>query len=148
VVKTWSNSNWNPSQTPCQSLSFWNFCRVLQISPKHFKFYQYKSSPVFRGTQLLCWMAFQILSGKGGKTWSTAVFTVHQTVEKHNFAWCSCSNRREKHRTTFAKSCRGMSHIQLSYLLFLSHSSTFWRNTQSKSRWPVGTQHDRPLERR
>jgi hypothetical protein len=27
-------------------------------------------------------MAFQILSGKGGKTWSTAVFTIHQRAAK------------------------------------------------------------------
>jgi hypothetical protein len=33
---------------------FRNFCRVLQISPKHFKIYQYESCPVFRGTQLSC----------------------------------------------------------------------------------------------
>jgi hypothetical protein len=37
-----------------------NFCRVLQISPKHFKISQYKSCPVFRQTQLSCWVAFQI----------------------------------------------------------------------------------------
>jgi hypothetical protein len=48
------------------------FCRVLQISPKHFKFYQYKICPVFHGTQLSCWAAFQIWSGKWWKAWSTA----------------------------------------------------------------------------
>jgi hypothetical protein len=92
VVKVWSNSSWNPSQTPCQSLSFWNFCRVLQILPKHYKFYQYKSCPVFRGTQLSCWMTFQILSGKGWKTWSTAVFTVHQHSPATNRAPVSPSS--------------------------------------------------------
>jgi hypothetical protein len=49
-----------------------NFCRVLQISPKQFKISQYESCLVFRGTQLSCWKAFQIFSGKGWKTWSTA----------------------------------------------------------------------------
>jgi hypothetical protein len=41
-----------------------------------------------------------------------------------------------------------MSHLQRSYLPFLPHSSTFWRSTESKSRWPAGEQHGRALERR
>jgi hypothetical protein len=48
-----------------------NSCRVLQISPKHFKIHQYENCPVCQGTQLSCRLAFQILGGKGGKTWST-----------------------------------------------------------------------------
>jgi hypothetical protein len=31
-----------------------NFFRVLQISSKHFKFFQYKSCAFCRGTQLSC----------------------------------------------------------------------------------------------
>jgi hypothetical protein len=88
-------------------LSFWNFCRVLQISPKHFKFYQYKSFPVFRGTQLSCWMAFQILSGKGGKLGQLQFSLFISTLQNPNFAWRSCSNRQEKHRTTFANVVEG-----------------------------------------
>jgi hypothetical protein len=58
----WSNTSQNPTRTlwhPCQPE---NFCRVLQISPKHFKFSQYKSCAVCRGTQLSCWVAFEIWS--------------------------------------------------------------------------------------
>jgi hypothetical protein len=40
-----------------------------------------------------------------------------------------------------------MSHLQLSYLPFVSHSSTFWRTVQSKSRWPAETLLGRALER-
>jgi hypothetical protein len=44
------------------------FCRVLQISPKHFKISQCKSCVFCRGTQLSCWVAFEIRSLKGWKT--------------------------------------------------------------------------------
>jgi hypothetical protein len=62
----------NPTQNPLTP--FWpssvsqNFCRVLQISPKHFKISQCKSCVFCRGTQLSCWVAFQILSGNVWKT--------------------------------------------------------------------------------
>jgi hypothetical protein len=61
----------NPSQTPLKPL--WrscvaeNFCRVLQISPKHFKFSQCKSCVVCWETQLSCWVAFEIWSGNEWK---------------------------------------------------------------------------------
>jgi hypothetical protein len=44
-----------------------NFCRVLQNSPKHLKFYLYESCPSCWVTQLSCRLAFQILSGKAWK---------------------------------------------------------------------------------
>jgi hypothetical protein len=51
---------------------------VLRHSgPQHFKISQYKSCLVFRGTQLCFWVAFQIISVKAGKTWSTTAFTIH-----------------------------------------------------------------------
>jgi hypothetical protein len=46
-------------------------CRVLQISPKHFKIYLYESCPACWGTQLSCRLAFQFFSGNWWKTWST-----------------------------------------------------------------------------
>jgi hypothetical protein len=58
----------NPSQNPLTTL--WpssvigKFCRVLKISPKHFKISQCKSCVVCRGTQLSCWVAFKIWSAK------------------------------------------------------------------------------------
>jgi hypothetical protein len=59
-----------------------NFCSVLQISPKHFTTSQYKSCPVFRGTQLCFWVALQIWSGKWWKAWSAADFTIHRRPKK------------------------------------------------------------------
>jgi hypothetical protein len=72
VVNPWSKTRSNPTWTLTSANVFQNFCRVLQISPKHFKIYQYESCPVCRGTQLSYRLTFQILSGKGWKTWSTA----------------------------------------------------------------------------
>jgi hypothetical protein len=58
----------NPLNTLWPSYVIHNFCRVLQILPKHFKFSQYESCVVFRGTQLSCWVAFEIWSVNGWKT--------------------------------------------------------------------------------
>jgi hypothetical protein len=70
----WSTLGQRPSQNPLKTLTsvnvFRNFCRVLQISPKHFKIYQCESCPVCWGTQLSCRLAFQILSRNWWKTWS------------------------------------------------------------------------------
>jgi hypothetical protein len=71
VVHPWSKTRSNPSWTLISVNVFRNFCCVLQISPKHFKIYFYESCPAYWGTQLSCRMAFQILSAKGWKTWST-----------------------------------------------------------------------------
>jgi hypothetical protein len=48
-----------------------------------------------------------------------------------NFAWCSCSNRREKHRTVFKNIVEGC-FLYNFCIPFLSHSSNFWRNVRSK----------------
>jgi hypothetical protein len=57
----------NPSQRPLKTLwhpcQLENFCRVLQISSKHFEFSECKSCVVCRGTQLSCWVACPIRSG-------------------------------------------------------------------------------------
>jgi hypothetical protein len=78
---SWSTHGQNPGHTPLPLSILQNFCRVLQISPKHFKISQYKSCPVFRGTQLCFWVAFQIWSVKGRKTWSTTGNTIHPSHE-------------------------------------------------------------------
>jgi hypothetical protein len=68
LVDPWSN----PTQKPLNP--FWPtsvsryFCRVLQISPKHFKISQCKSCVSCRGTQLSCWVELEIRSLKGWKT--------------------------------------------------------------------------------
>jgi hypothetical protein len=71
----WSTFGQRHGQTPLKTLTsasvFRNFCRVLEISTKHFKIYQYESCPVCRGTQLSCRLAFPVLSGNWWKTWST-----------------------------------------------------------------------------
>jgi hypothetical protein len=46
LVKSTVKPHLNPRDLEC----FQNFCRVLQISPKHFKIYQYESCPVVWGT--------------------------------------------------------------------------------------------------
>jgi hypothetical protein len=71
VVNPWSKTRSNPTATLMSMNVLWNLCRVLQISPKHFKIYLYESCPACWGTQLPCRLPFQILSGKGWKTWST-----------------------------------------------------------------------------
>jgi hypothetical protein len=54
LVNPWSIPTHNPLNTPLTFYVSRNFCRVLQISPKHFKFSQYKSCVFCRGTQLSC----------------------------------------------------------------------------------------------
>jgi hypothetical protein len=54
LVNPWSNPTQNPLNTPLPSLVSHNFCRILQISPKHFKISQCKSCVFCRGTQLSC----------------------------------------------------------------------------------------------
>jgi hypothetical protein len=54
LVNPWSNPTQNPLNTPLPSSVSRNFCRVLQISPKHFKISQCKSCVFCRGTQLSC----------------------------------------------------------------------------------------------
>jgi hypothetical protein len=54
LVNLWSNPSKKPLK-PCWPFFVTrNFCRVLQVSPKHFKFAQYESCVVFLGTQFLC----------------------------------------------------------------------------------------------
>jgi hypothetical protein len=127
---------------------FRNFCSVLQISPKHFKFYKNKSCLVFRGTQLSCWMAFQILSRKGWKTWSTAVFTVHQHSAEPRLCFAFLLKPSKKHCTAFVKVVEGSEIYNFPIHHFVHFYSTFWRKTQSKSRWPAENQRGRAPERR
>jgi hypothetical protein len=52
-------------------------------------------------------MAFQILSGEGWKTWSTAVFTIHQRSAKPELCLAFRSKLRETHRMAFANVVEG-----------------------------------------
>jgi hypothetical protein len=67
VVKLWSKARSNPTETLVSLNILRNFCRVLQISPKHFKISQYESCPVFWGTQLSCWMWKDLAMPRGGE---------------------------------------------------------------------------------
>jgi hypothetical protein len=84
------NLGQNPTQKPLDS--FWPtsvnqyFCRVLRISPKHFKFSQYKSCVFCRGTQLSCWVAFEIWSGI---VWKMQVNAYRHCSPKPSFRPCS-----------------------------------------------------------
>jgi hypothetical protein len=111
----WSKFCQNPDQTPLPLSALRNFCSVLQISPKHFTIPQYKSYPVFRGTQLCFWVALPIWSGKWWKTWSTADFTIHRRHE--NLELCSTFLLRLLIKTPvgLGESCRGVIDLQLCY---------------------------------
>jgi hypothetical protein len=52
-------------------------------------------------------MAFQILSEMGEKLGQLQFSLFINTLQNPNFACRSCSNRREKHRTTFANIVEG-----------------------------------------
>jgi hypothetical protein len=115
-----------------------NFCRVLQISPKHFKISQYKSCLVFRGTQLCFWVAFQILSGKGQKTWSTATFTIHRRHENRQLCLQFMLKPLRKHRLAFIKVVEGPLIYNFAICPLVHFSSSFWRNWQSnKASWNI-----------
>jgi hypothetical protein len=63
----------NPTQkplTPCWPINVSrNFCRVLQIVPRHFKFSQYKSCVFCWGTHFSCWVALLV----GSAWWKVQV---------------------------------------------------------------------------
>jgi hypothetical protein len=80
MVKVWSN----PLNTPLTSNVSRYFCRVLQISPKHFKFSQYKSYVFCRGTQFSCWVALLVWSANWWKMQVNACR--HYSLEPRNFA--------------------------------------------------------------
>jgi hypothetical protein len=70
-------------------------------------------------------MAFQILSGKGEKLGQLQLSLFISTLQNPNFAWRSCSNRREKHRMAFANIVEGCLIYNFRIYRFLSHSSIF-----------------------
>jgi hypothetical protein len=82
MVKVWSN----PTQTLVTLDVFRNFCRVLQISPKHLKIYQYKSCAELPGTHFIFRMALLVLSGKGVKLPRKDRITIHRDMNFPNLA--------------------------------------------------------------
>jgi hypothetical protein len=50
---------------------------------------------------------FKFWAEKGEKLGQLQFSLFISTLQNPNFAWCSCSNRREKHRTTFANVVEG-----------------------------------------
>jgi hypothetical protein len=89
MVKVWSN----PTQTLVTLDVFWNFCRVLQISPKHLKIYRYKSCAELPGTHFIFRMALLVLSGKGFKLPRKVRITVHRDMDFSQLGtWISPSN--------------------------------------------------------
>jgi hypothetical protein len=84
-----------------------NFCRVLQISPKHFKISQYESCLVFRGTKISCWMAFQI-EWKRMKILVKYQHLLFTETEWHSkFGNNLCKIRWEKYPRAFVKVVEG-----------------------------------------
>jgi hypothetical protein len=111
-----------------------NFFRVLQISPKHFKISQYKSYPVFWGTQLSCWVEFQIWSGTWWKTWSSAV--EYYSLDRVAFKVCNslCKIGWAKHHRAFVEVVEGPEISNFAYYSSVHFSSKFGRKAWSK--WP------------
>jgi hypothetical protein len=115
LVNLWSN----PSQRPLEHL--WpsyvarNFCRVLQISPKHFKISQCKSCVFCRGTQLSCWVALLVRSARWWKLQVTLPCTIHWRPENSQVAMDFVHKWWRKTPYTLCRSCRGMLDLQLSY---------------------------------
>jgi hypothetical protein len=91
---------------------------------------------------------FKFWAEKGEKLGQLQFSLFISTLQNPDFASRSCSNRPEKHRTTFTKVVEGCLIYNFRIYRFLSHSSTFWRKMQSKSRWPAEKQLDCGPERR
>jgi hypothetical protein len=77
-------------------------------------------------------MAFQILSEKGEKLGQLQFSLFISTLQNPNFASRSCSNRRDKHYTTFVKVVEGSEIYNFPIHHFVHFYSTFWRKTRSK----------------
>jgi hypothetical protein len=134
LVKRWPN----PSQTPTQTL--WcpcrleNFCRVLQISPKHFKFSQYKSCAVCRGTQLSCWLTFAIRSGIVWKNCFQCLQLLFIDAQKIcKLACFSFKIAWGKPHTAFIKVVEGSEIYNFYYYHLVHFYCKIWRKQQSNS---------------
>jgi hypothetical protein len=78
-------------------------------------------------------MAFQILSGKGEKLGQLQFSLFIGALQNPNFAWRSCSNRREKHRTAFANVVEGCLIYNFRIYCF-SRTVQLFGETRSQSR--------------
>jgi hypothetical protein len=111
-----------------------NFCRVFQISPKHSKISQYESCLVFRGTQLSCWMAFQILGGKSGKLGQLPAAHVHRNRVAFRVWQQFMQNPLRKHLWAFVKVVEGSEVYNFAIHHLVHFSSKIGRKSWSK--WP------------
>jgi hypothetical protein len=110
-----------------------NFCRVLQISPKHFKISQYESCPVFRGTQLSCWVAFQI-EWKRMKNLVNCQQLMFTGMWWHSKFGCNlCKICWEKHPRAFVKVVEGSEIYNFLIHHFVHFYSIFWWNSFANS---------------
>jgi hypothetical protein len=101
----------NPSQPPMSLNLLENFCRVLQISPKHFNFSQYKNLSTFSRDTTLLLGGISKLECKMVKTWST-------TAEHYSPVLGKTSSLLAVHAPTIAQNiCRPLQKM-------FSHSSS------------------------
>jgi hypothetical protein len=110
-----------------------NFCRVLQISPKHFKISKYKGCLVIWGTQLFFWVAFQILSGNWWKSQSTAVFPIHRSHEKIELCLTFLLKPMRKYKKTFVKVVEEPFIYNFANYTTAHFYSNFWSFSRSNS---------------
>jgi hypothetical protein len=147
------NTSQNPLKPIWPSLVTRNFCRVLQISPKHFKFSNYRSCVVWWGTQLSSWAAFEIWSAT---LWKSLVNTpsYYSSAPRNSASWHEIMHKWLR-KTPYAlcKSCRGMGDLQLSYsslgpLLFQNLEKITFEQGQIKFKIESPVPHARRRPRR
>jgi hypothetical protein len=93
-----------PLVIPCPSGTFAAFSKFhLNTSNST----NIKVVQLFEGHNFHVGWHFKFLVAKGEKLRQLQFSLIISTLQNPNFAWRSCSNRREKHRTTFANVVEG-----------------------------------------
>jgi hypothetical protein len=115
IVNPWSKPYLKPLNPFWPTSVSRNFCRVLQISPKHFKISQCKSCVFCRGTQLSCWVTFEIWSLNRWKTQVNAQGYNSQAPRKSKLCLQFVHNWLRKRPYALCEHCRGSRDLQLWY---------------------------------
>jgi hypothetical protein len=109
-----------PLEHPLTFNVSWNFCRVLQISPKHFKISQCKSYVFCRGTQLSCLVALEIWILNRWKCELTPRVIIHWSRDFCKVPLRLMQNPLIQTLYGLCKSGRGSADLQLWYRLFVA----------------------------
>jgi hypothetical protein len=93
-----------PLVTPCHSGTFAAFSEFHLNTPNYTNI---KVVQFFEGHNFHVGWHFKFRAEKGEKLGQLQFSLFISALQNPNFAWSSCSNRREKHRTTFANVVEG-----------------------------------------